>query len=165
MHSYKRKKCTGRGFRLALLPPIMMDMRAPTGRPPYSHVTVAVEHSKQRNSRPFLGHYWFPVFGGNLYQCFQSLTVPWSAISWDEIKNPIKSIVIRFCAFNRVGPVRGLRGGRKKGVVWWVGQERLGPSYFFILWVIGPLNSLLWYVPFLRYIWSSGPLFCFCKNK
>ncbi len=23
-------------------------------------------------------------------------------------------------------------GGRKKGVVWGVGQERLGPSYFFI---------------------------------
>jgi hypothetical protein len=28
-----------------------------------------------------------------------------------------------------------------------VGQERLGPSYFFISLVLGPLNSLLWYVP------------------
>jgi hypothetical protein len=31
-----------------------------------------------------------------------------------------------------------------------VGQERLGPSYFFISLVLGPLNSLLWYVPSLR---------------
>jgi hypothetical protein len=60
---------------------IMMDRRTPTGTPPYSHVTVAVDHSKQRNSRPFLGHYWFPVFGGNLYQCLQSLSVPGKAIS------------------------------------------------------------------------------------
>jgi hypothetical protein len=36
-----------------------------------------------------------------------------------------------------------------------VGQERLGPSYFFISLVLGPLNSLLWYVPSSRYIWSS----------
>ena len=28
-----------------------------------------------------------------------------------------------------------------------MGQERLGPSYFFISLVLGPLNSLLWYVP------------------
>ena len=28
-----------------------------------------------------------------------------------------------------------------------------------------PLNSLLWYVPSSRYIWSSAPMFCFCKNK
>jgi hypothetical protein len=28
-----------------------------------------------------------------------------------------------------------------------VGQERLGPSYFLISLVLGPLNSLLWYVP------------------
>jgi hypothetical protein len=28
-----------------------------------------------------------------------------------------------------------------------VGQERLGPSYFFISLVLGHLNSLLWYVP------------------
>jgi hypothetical protein len=32
-----------------------------------------------------------------------------------------------------------------------VGQERLGPSYFFISLVLGPLNSLVWYVPSLRY--------------
>jgi hypothetical protein len=32
-----------------------------------------------------------------------------------------------------------------------VGQERLGPSYFFISLVLGPLNSLLWYVPSSRY--------------
>jgi len=42
------------------------------------------------------------------------------------------------------GQERGLRGGeRREGV----GQERLGPSYFFTSLVLGPLNSLLWYVP------------------
>ena len=30
-----------------------------------------------------------------------------------------------------------------------MGQERLGPSYFFISLVLDPLNSLLWYVPLL----------------
>ncbi len=38
-------------------------------------------------------------------------------------------------------------GGKKKGVVRGVGQELLGPSYFFISLVLGPPNSLLWYVP------------------
>ena len=37
-------------------------------------------------------------------------------------------------------------------------QERLGPSYFFISFLLGPLNSLLWYVPFSRYTWSSFPI-------
>jgi hypothetical protein len=46
-----------------------------------------------------------------------------------------------------------------------VGQERLGPSYFFISLVLGPLNSLLWYVPSSRYIWSSTPIFCFLQEK
>jgi hypothetical protein len=32
-----------------------------------------------------------------------------------------------------------------------VGQGRLGPSHFFIPLVLGPLNSLVWYVPSLRY--------------
>ena len=32
-----------------------------------------------------------------------------------------------------------------------MGQERLGPSYFFIPLVLVPLNSLVWYVPSLRY--------------
>ena len=32
------------------------------------------------------------------------------------------------------------------GVVEGVGQERLGPSYFFISLVLGPLNSLVWFV-------------------
>jgi hypothetical protein len=32
-----------------------------------------------------------------------------------------------------------------------VGQDLLGPSYFFIPLVLGPLNSLVWYVPSLRY--------------
>ena len=45
-----------------------------------------------------------------------------------------------------------------------MGQERLGPSYFFIL-VLGPLNSLLWYVPSYRYIWSLAAIFFLCKNK
>jgi hypothetical protein len=37
-----------------------------------------------------------------------------------------------------------------------VGQERLGPSYFFISLVLGPLNSLLWYVPSSRYVYIYG---------
>ena len=37
-----------------------------------------------------------------------------------------------------------------------VGQERLGPSYFFIPFVLGPLNSLVWYVPSLRYTRGLG---------
>ena len=46
-----------------------------------------------------------------------------------------------------------------------MGQEWLGPSYFFISLVLGPLNSLLGYVPSSRYIWRLAPKFCFCKNK
>jgi hypothetical protein len=37
-----------------------------------------------------------------------------------------------------------------------VGQERLGPSYFFISLVLGFLNSLVWYVPSLRYTRGLG---------
>jgi hypothetical protein len=37
-----------------------------------------------------------------------------------------------------------------------VGQERLGPSYFFISLVLVPLNSLVWYIPFLRYTRGLG---------
>jgi hypothetical protein len=33
-----------------------------------------------------------------------------------------------------------------------VGQERLGPSYFFISLVLGPLNRLVWWEVPLRYI-------------
>ena len=39
-----------------------------------------------------------------------------------------------------------------------MGQERLGPSYVFISIVLGPLNSLLSYVPSSGYIWSSDPI-------
>ena len=37
-----------------------------------------------------------------------------------------------------------------------MGQERLGPSYFFIPLVLGPLNSLVWSVPSLRYTRGLG---------
>jgi hypothetical protein len=37
-----------------------------------------------------------------------------------------------------------------------VGQELLGPSYFFIPSVLGPLNSLVWYVPSSRYTRGLG---------
>ncbi len=37
-----------------------------------------------------------------------------------------------------------------------MGQERLGPSYFFIPLVRGPLNTLVWYVPSLRYTRGLG---------
>ena len=45
---------------------------------------------------------------------------------------------------------------RKRGVVWGVGQERLGPPYFFISLVLDPLNSLVWYVSSLRYTRGLG---------
>ena len=37
-----------------------------------------------------------------------------------------------------------------------MGQERLGPSHCFIPLVPGPLNSLVWYVPSLRYTRGLG---------
>jgi hypothetical protein len=49
-----------------------------------------------------------------------------------------------------------------------VGQERLGPSYFFISLVLGPLNSLLWYVPSSRYICVNmelGSYFLFLQEQ
>ena len=58
--------------------------------------------------------------------------------------------------FGRSRTGEGSSGGRKKGVVGGVGQERLGPSYFFIPLVLGPLNSLVWYVPSLRYTRGLG---------
>jgi hypothetical protein len=60
--------------------------------------------------------------------------------------------------FGRSRTGEGSSGGGKKGVVSGVGQERLGPSYFFKSLVLGPLNSLLWYVPSSRYTWSSAPI-------
>jgi len=45
-----------------------------------------------------------------------------------------------------VGPERVLRG-EEEGDSVKSGRERLGPSYFYISLVLGPLNSLLWYVP------------------
>ena len=63
---------------------------------------------------------------------------------------------------------RHVDGGREDsdvGGLALVGQERLGPSYFFISLVLGPLHSLLGYVPSYRYIRSLAPKFCFCKNK
>ena len=45
--------------------------------------------------------------------------------------------------FGRSRTSEGSSGGRKRGVVRGVGQERLGPSYFFVSLVLGPLNSLL----------------------
>ena len=43
-------------------------------------------------------------------------------------------------------------------------QERLGPSYFFISLVLGPLNSLVWYVPSERYM-ELGSYFLFLKEQ
>jgi hypothetical protein len=45
----------------------------------------------------------------------------------------------------RVGPSNLLRG-----------ESGLSPSYFFISLVLGPLNSLVWYVPSLRYARGVG---------
>jgi hypothetical protein len=44
-------------------------------------------------------------------------------------------------------------------VVRGVGQERLGPSYFFIPLVSGPLNSLVWWEVPLGYIALRSFLF------
>ena len=60
---------------------------------------------------------------------------------------------------------RDLYVHQKKGVVLGVGQERLGPPYFFISLVLGLLNNLLWYVPSSRYIWSSAPIFLFLQEQ
>ena len=50
----------------------------------------------------------------------------------------------------------GTREGRTS-VVWkCLSERKLGPSYFFISLVIGPLNSLVWYVPSLRYTRGLG---------
>jgi hypothetical protein len=47
-----------------------------------------------------------------------------------------------------------------------VGQERLGPSYFFISLVLGPLNSLLGYVPSSRYVYMElGSSFLFLQEQ
>ena len=46
-----------------------------------------------------------------------------------------------------------------------MGQERLGPFYFFISLVLGPLNSLLWYVPSSRYMWSSRSYFLVLQEQ
>jgi hypothetical protein len=40
-----------------------------------------------------------------------------------------------------------------------VGQERLGPLYFFIPLVLGPLNRLVWWEVPLRYIALGSFLF------
>jgi len=60
--------------------------------------------------------------------------------------------------FGRSRTRYGSSRGGKKGLVCGVGQERLGPSCFFISLVLVPLNSLLWYVPSSRYTWSSAPI-------
>ena len=41
-------------------------------------------------------------------------------------------------------------------LVGWISCGLLGPSYFFIPLVLGPLNSLVWYVPSLRYTHGLG---------
>ncbi len=55
-----------------------------------------------------------------------------------------------------VGPVRGLRGGGRGG--WCEEWSRIGYDHptFFIPLVLGPPNSLLWYVPSLRYTHGLG---------
>ncbi len=64
-----------------------------------------------------------------------------------------------------VGPDRGLQGG-KKGLVCGVGQGRLGPSYFFISLVLGPLNSLLWYErTFLKVYMELGSYFVSARTN
>jgi hypothetical protein len=46
-----------------------------------------------------------------------------------------------------------------------VGQERLGPSYFFISLVLGPLNSLLWLRTFLKVYMELGSYFLFLQEQ
>ncbi len=56
-----------------------------------------------------------------------------------------------------VGPARGLLGGgRRGGVRNAPGAARsLGPSYFFIPLVLGPVNSLVWWVISGKYPWGT----------
>jgi hypothetical protein len=58
-------------------------------------------------------------------------------------------------SLGRIGPDRCLRG---EGGGVRSGQGMLGPSYFFMSLVLGPLNSLLWYVPSSRCLWCSAPV-------
>ena len=53
----------------------------------------------------------------------QSLSVPGSAIYWDDIKNPIKSFVIRFCSITV--------GGKAKKV--WEPKDRSMPMMMILL--------------------------------
>ena len=46
-----------------------------------------------------------------------------------------------------------------------MGQERLGPSYFFMSLMLGPLNSLLWYVPSSKYMELHFYLFLFNDTR
>jgi hypothetical protein len=46
-----------------------------------------------------------------------------------------------------------------------VGQERLGPSYFFISLVLGPLNSLFMVRTFLKVFMELGSSFLFLQEK
>jgi hypothetical protein len=39
-------------------------------------------------------------------------------------------------------------------------QEQIKDIVIIISLVLGPVNSLLWYVPSSRYIWSLAPIFC-----
>ena len=58
-------------------------------------------------------------------------------------------------SYGRVGPERGLPGGGRRG--WCEKWARRGKAHLTSL-VLGPLNSLVWYVPSSRYIWSSAPI-------
>ncbi len=58
--------------------------------------------------------------------------------------------------FGRSRTGEGCSGGEEEGGGVRMGQERLGPSYFFIPLVLGPLNSLVRYVPSLRYTRGLG---------
>jgi hypothetical protein len=46
-----------------------------------------------------------------------------------------------------------------------VGQERLGPSYFFIPLILGPLNSLVWWEVPLGYIPLTLGRFLFLQEQ
>ena len=90
------------------------------------------------------------VSGG---QAHENTTIVGIALAWHEhnrwmarVYTPIRggSSLYSGIDFERSRTGKGSSGGRKKGVVWAVGQERLGPSYFFISLVLGSLNSLVW---------------------
>ena len=67
--------------------------------------------------------------------------------------------------FGRSRTCGGSSGGRKKGVVWGVGQELLGPSYFFHIISARPSKQPLMVRTFLKVYMELGSYFLFLQEQ